>query len=139
MHAAFLFAFFSFLRISSLVPYKLTDLVSDKPYFLKCSDVSFITSGAVLQVYRAKTIQFNQRVPELSLPVIPNSVLCPVSTLKNYLSLVPSLHDMPLFVVEEGSGIKPILVSHFNRFLKSCVLAAGFNPNHFSTLSDKGG
>ena len=49
------------------------------------------------------------------------------------MSLVPSPHDAPLFVVQEGSGVKPILASHFNRFLKSCVLAADFNPNHFSS------
>ena len=49
MHAAFLVAFFSFLRISNLVTYKVSDLVSDKSYFLKRSDVSFIASGAVLK------------------------------------------------------------------------------------------
>ena len=139
MHAAFLVAFFSFLRISNLVPYKFSDLVSDKPYFLKRSDVSFIASGAVLRVHRTKTIQFHQRVLEIPLPVIPNSILCPVSALKSYLSLVPAPHDAPLYVVQEGSGIKPILASHFNRFLKSCVRAAGFNPNHFSSRSFRQG
>ena len=58
MHALFLVAFFSFLRISNLVPYTLVDCHSDNAYFLRRQDVSFTESGAVLRVYRTKTIQF---------------------------------------------------------------------------------
>ena len=57
MHAAFLVAFFSFLRISNLVPCTLASCQSDNAYFLKREDVSFTASGAVLRVYRTKTIQ----------------------------------------------------------------------------------
>ena len=139
MHAAFLVAFFSFLRISNLVPYKSSDLGSSKAYFLMRSDVSFSATGAVLRVYRTKTIQFHQRVLEIPLPLIPNSILCPVSALKNYFSLVPAPLDSPLFMVSVGSGIKPVLASHFNRFFKACVRAAGFDPQHFSSRSFRQG
>ena len=83
-------AFFSFLRISNLVPYSLADLRSDKAYFLKRQHVSFTTSGAVLRIYRTKTIQF--RVVEIRLPFIRNSALCPVTALQIYLHpAVPNL------------------------------------------------
>lgn len=98
MHAAFLVAFFSFLRMSNLVPYTLADLVSDKSYFLKRSDVSFSASGAILRVYRTKAIQFNQRALEIPLPLIPNSVLCPVSAFQTLLSIVPAPPSAPLFI-----------------------------------------
>ena len=126
MHAAFLVAFFLFLRISNLVPYKSSDLGSNEAYFLTRLDVWFSTAGAVLRVYRTKTIQFHQRVLEIPLPLIPNSILCPVSALKNYFSLVPGPLVSPLFMVSEGSDIKPVLASHFNRFFKACVRAVGF-------------
>ena len=84
MHALFLVAFFSFLRISNLVPYASADCHADNAYFLKRQDVYFTASGAVLRVYRTKTIQFKQRVLDIPLPFIPNSILCPVTALKKY-------------------------------------------------------
>ena len=80
MHAACVVAFFSFLRISNLMPYSLADLQSEWAYFLTCNDVSFTSSGAILQVYRTKTIQLSQRVLEILLPFIPKAILCPVSS-----------------------------------------------------------
>ena len=101
MHALFLVAFFSFLRISNLVPYSLVDCHSDNAYF---QDVSFTESGAVLRVYRTKTIQFKQRVLEILLPFIPNSVLCPVTALMNYFCTVPILASSPLFIVDHSGS-----------------------------------
>ena len=139
MHADFLVAFFSFLRISNLVPYRLADLESDKSYFLKRSDVSFSASCAILRIYRTKTIQFSQRALEIPLPLIPNSVLGPVSALQTLLSLVPAPPSAPLFILPTGTGIKPILAHHFNRFLKSCALATGFNVHQLSSRSFRQG
>ena len=84
MHALFLVASFSFLRISNLVPYASADCHADNAYFLKRQDVYFTASGAVLRVYRTKTIEFKQRVLDIPLPFIPNSILCPVTALKKY-------------------------------------------------------
>ena len=42
-------------------------------------------------------------------------------------------------MVSVGSGIKPVLASHFNRFFKACVRAAGFDPQHFSSRSFRQG
>ena len=119
MHAAFLVALFSFLQISNLVPHNLSELVSNKVYFLKHLDVLFSSTVAVSRVYRTKTIQFHQRVLEIQLPLISNSILCPVFTLKNNLSLVPATLHVPLFMVSEDIGIKPVLASHFNHFFSN--------------------
>ena len=54
-----------------------------------------------------------------------------MSALKHYLSLVPAPLNAPLFMVPEGFSIKPVLASHFNRFFKFSVRAAGFYPHHF--------
>ena len=68
MHDAFSVTFFSFLRISNLVPYKSSNLGSNKVYFLTWSDVLFSAAGTVLGVYKTKTIL------EILLPLIPNSI-----------------------------------------------------------------
>ena len=139
MHAAFLVAFFSFLRISNLVPYTLASCQSDTAYFLKREDVCLSASGAVLRVYRTKTIQFKQRVLHISLPFIPNSRLCPVTVLQNYFRTVPSQASLPLFVVYHRGSLKPLLATHFNRFFKSCVAAVGLNPSNYSSRSFRQG
>ena len=139
MHALFLVAFFSFLRISNLVPYASADCHADNAYFLKRQDVYFTASGAVLRVYRTKTIQFKQHVLDIPLPFIPNSILCPVTALKKYFCTVPALDSSPLFIVHHGRLLKPILAAHFNRFFKSCIATVGLEPGSFSCRSFRQG
>ena len=139
MHAVFLFAFFSFLRISNLVPYASANCHADNAYFLKRQDVYFTASGAVLRVYRTKTIQFKQHVLDIPLPFIPNSILCPVTALKKYFCTVPALDSSPLFIVHHGRSLKPILAAHFNRFFKSCITTVGLEPDSFSSRSFRQG
>ena len=69
----------------------------------------------------------------------PNSILCPVAALKAYLSLVPAPLSAPLFMVPVANSAKPLLAAHFNRFLKACASATGFDPNHFSSRSFRQG
>ena len=71
MRAAFLVAFFSFLRISNLVPYTLSEVHSSASFFLRCRDITFTATGAYLHVFKTKTIQFKQKILEIPLPVIP--------------------------------------------------------------------
>ena len=112
MHALFPVSFFPFLRISNLVLYALADCHSDSAYFLRSQDISVTASGAVLRAYRTKTIQFKQRVLEILLLFIPNSVLHPA--LNNYFCTVPTLPSSPLFLVNQDGSFRPLLATHFN-------------------------
>ena len=132
MRAAFLVAFFSFLRISNLVPYTLSEVHSSTSFFLHRRDISFTASGAYLHVFKTETIQFKQRILEIPLPVIPNSILCPVNTLTTYFRLVPASYDSLVFLAPHGSGFTPVLARHFSLFLKRCVSSIGEDPSHFS-------
>ena len=116
MRAAFLVAFFSFLRISNLVPYTLTKVHSSASFFLCRRDITFTASGAYLHVFKTKTIQFKQKI--LEIPVIPNSILCPVTARTTYFSLVPASSDSQVFLAPHGSGFMPVLARHFNLFPK---------------------
>ena len=88
MRALFLVAFFSFLRISNLVPYELSDIVDPQACHLTPSNVTFTSQGALLRITHTKTIQFRERQLEIPLPRIPGSPLCPVTALQQYLASV---------------------------------------------------
>ena len=109
IRAAFLVTFFPFLRISTLVPYTLSDVHSSASFFLRRRDITFTASGAYLHVFKTKTIQFKQKILEIPLPVIPNSILCPEAALTTYFSLIPASSDSPVFLAPHASGFTPFL------------------------------
>ena len=128
-----------FLRISNLVSYTLSEVHSSASFFLRQRDITFTASGAYLHVFKTKTIQFKRKILEIPLPVIPNSILCPVTTLTTYFSLVPASSDSLVFLAPYSSGFTPVLARHFNLFLKRCVSSIGEDPSHFSSPSFRKG
>ena len=122
MWAVFLVAFFSLLRKSNLVPTTLADVASNSATHLRICDVSFHQDHCVLHVYKTKTIQFRQRAPQIVLPFIFHSVLCPVSALKYHLANFTQNSRAPLFTIHILAGFKPVTGHHFTKFLNSCIL-----------------
>lgn len=98
MRTLFLVAFFSFLRISNLVPYKLSEIGDPRACYLTPSSVTFTTQGVLLRITHTKAIQFRERVLEIRLPSIPGTPLCRVTALEEYLVSVQLLPQSPLFV-----------------------------------------
>ena len=139
MAALFLVAFFSFLRISNLVPRTLSDLSHHNPLFLTRSSVRFSSRGAVLSVTRTKTLQFNQRILEIPLPLIHGSALCPVSALRIYLQRVHAAPNLPLFGLYVNDQYHPILAHHYTSFLKKVVSSLGLDPRNYSSHSFRRG
>ena len=139
MHAVFLVAFFSFLRVSNLLPYRYTDVASQDQLFLRRRDVKFSDQGCFLRVHKTKTVQFREQIFEIPLPRIPNSVVCPVTALQRYISLVPATSDNPLFELPNNLRLVPVLVNQFNSFLKRCISILGLEQRHFSSRSFRKG
>ena len=139
MRALFLVAFFSFLRISNLVPYTLADVRDPKGCYLRLSSVLFTAQGALLCVTRTKTIQFQQRVLEISLPYIPASPLCPVTALRAYLANSPRPDQSPLFGCRSRGSFQPILAHQYNAFIKASVAAIGLDPKKYASHSFRRG
>ena len=106
---------------------------------LKCSSVRFSTRGAVLSVSRTKTLQFNQLILEIPLPLIPGSLLCPVSALRTYLQRVHAAPNLPLFGLYVNGQYQPILAHHYNSFIKRAVSSLGLDPRHYSSHSFRHG
>ena len=142
MWAVFVVAFFSLLRKSNLVPNSVSDTLDPQAAYLKKGDVVFFTDHCILTVHKTKTIQFRQRVLEIILPTIPNSVLCPVTALKHQIKQSPGNSHSPLFTIPAtatAGTYTPVTGHRFSSFLKSSITAVGLDPSKFSPHSFRRG
>ena len=139
MRALFLVAFFSFLRISNLVPYKLSEIGDPRACYLTPSSVTFTAQGVLLPITPTKTIQFRERVLGIPLPRIPGSPLCPVTALEEYLASAQVPPRSPLFVCNEWGVNRPILAHQYNAFIKALLSAIGLNSANYSSHSFRRG
>ena len=100
--ALYLVAFFSFLRISNLVPHKIAAFSPLQQ--LTRGDVFFASPGLHILVKWTKTMQTRDSVKILKLPLLSHSPLCPVTAVKNLLMLTPGHQDTPLFQIKNAKA-----------------------------------
>ena len=134
MKALFLVAFFSFLHRSNLLA-NSRDESGHTSLGLLWKDVSIAHDGAVLRVYRTKTLLFKDRVLSIPIPAILKSILCPVAALKKYMSLEPAQPDDPLFMVPANGNYQPISGKTANDFFKKCIDFLGLDCRVYSMHS----
>ena len=96
--AAILLSFFSFLRISNLVPHSMSNFHPLKQ--LARGDVFFAHPGAHMLLKWSKTMQMNNSLRILKIPNLGSSPICPVTALKTLLASSPSGSNKPLFQVK---------------------------------------
>ena len=89
--AMYLLAFFSFLRLSNICPHSFSPLKHLTPH-----DIFFKQDSAVVLVKWSKTLQFNNQVKLLHIPLLKNT-LCPVTAIRNVIVLSPQGPNVPLF------------------------------------------
>ena len=100
-HAAFLVAFFSFLRISDLVPI-LWMIFYPQQLFSSAQGCFLHTHWRNFASLQKQNYSVSLALSWDSLPFIPNSFLCPLIALSRYLHSVPA----PLFVVSQGARLR---------------------------------
>ena len=81
--ALYLLAFYSFLRLSNIVPHSFRGF--DPSRHLARGDVIFGDTSAVVILKWSKTNQLRDKVKYVTIPKIPHSPLCPFGSLKNML------------------------------------------------------
>ena len=96
--ALYLTAFFSFLRISNLVPHSIK--VFSPIEQMARADVFFAPPGIHLLVKWSKTMQTRDTIRLLKIPALGTSPLCPVQAIKNLLLITPGTKNSPLFQVK---------------------------------------
>ena len=118
--AVYLTAFFSFLRISNLVPHSLASYCHLKQ--LARADVMFAHPGATLLISWSKTLQTKDKIRLIKIPFLQDSPLCPVSALQVLLKSLPGTKNSPLFQILNKSQWVPLTESrvrkHFSPVLQ---------------------
>ena len=121
--AAFLTSFFSFLRISNLVPHSMSTF--DPMKQLARADVIFAPPGAHLIAKWSKTLQFRDKIKALKIPSLGASTLCPVATLKTILRLYQGHHNSPLFQIKCFGKWVPLTDTRLRKFLSKILHILG--------------
>ena len=85
--AVYLLSFFSFLRLSNLVPHCVGDFSPLK--HIARGDLIFKPGKVVVLIKWSKTMQKNNQVKLISVPRLLKSPICPVRALSNALALIP--------------------------------------------------
>ena len=99
--AAILLSFFSFLRISKLVPHSMVNLHPLK-------QLARGPPGAHILLKWSKTMQMNNSLRILKIPNLGSSPLCPVKALKTLLASSSSGSNKPLFQVKFRQAWVPL-------------------------------
>ena len=131
--ALYLVAFFSFLRISNLLPH-FTQSFSPI-HQLSQRDLIFAPPGLHIIIKWTKTLQIRDKVKILKLPSLGSSPLCPVSALKNVLSLVPKGKNLPVFQVKTGLIWLPLTDTKARRHFSNVLQKIGLKDSDHTTLT----
>ena len=126
----YLLTFFSFLRISNILPHSTTSF--DKTRQLARADIILQDQGAVVLVKWSKTIQNRRDVATVSIPSLGKSPLCPINALRSMLTLIPGSDNDPLFRLPKAKGLIPLTDLVARKHLKDvCRLLQVSNPITF--------
>ena len=130
----FLFAFFLLARKSNLVPTSSKDLKNR--HFLLRKNVEDHKHFLIVNLNWTKTIQAGERLLQIPLVPIKESILCPVRAFKNMCKTIPTSDESPLFVL---SNKKIVTYNMFQRKLRFLLHKVGYDPTKYSTHSFRRG
>ena len=129
--ATYLVAFFSFLRISNLVPHSISAFSPLEQ--LTRGDIFFAPPGVHLLIKWSKTMQNRDLVKIIKIPQLGTSPLCPVKALKNLLILTPGSQNDPLFQIKnEGGGWIPLTDTKVRRHLQAILARLNLSQSQIS-------
>ena len=114
--ALYLLTYFSFLRLSSILPHTLAAF--DHTRHLCKGDIIFSHHNAVIVVKWTKTLQDFCKVTSVSLPNLGVSPLCPISALKDMTIFISTSCDQPLFQIFHQGLMVPLTDSYARKHLK---------------------
>ena len=118
--SVYLVAFYSFLRISNLVPHSIAAFSPLEQ--LARGDVFFAPPGLQLLITWSKTLQNRNKVIVIKLPAIKNVAICPVYHIKQLLQLLPGDQDSPLFQIPCYGKWVPLTDSRVRKHFKDVLI-----------------
>ena len=134
--ALYSFAFFSFLRMSNLLPHSAVTF--DITRQLCRGDVLFSDSGATVLLKWSKTLQNRSEVRTIVIPYLGLSPLCPCTLIKHMLHVIPGTSNDPLFSTFYKGKLVALTDSIATKHLK--LVASRLNFPHLTFhMFQKGG
>ena len=95
--ALYLLAFFSVLRLSNILPHSIK--LFDSTRQLCRGYIIFAPTHAVVIIKWSKTLQDRKTFATVTIPVLGQSILCPVAALQTMFNKVPGSSNDPLFQI----------------------------------------
>ena len=124
--ALYSLAFFSFLRISNILPHSIKAF--DATRQLARGDIILTDQGANVIVKWSKTIQNRTDIHTIPIPILGDSILCPYKAIKSLLDHTPGSSNQPLFLIPRSHGSVPLTDSVARRHLHSISTALNISP-----------
>ena len=125
--ALYLFMFFSFLRLSNVLPHSAKSF--DITRHLTRGDLIFSDSACTVLIKWSKTLQNRKEIKTIAIPSLENSILCPVAALKNMFLAFPAARNDPLFVVPAAKSDVPLADSAARKHLKAVSVTLNVIPH----------
>ena len=125
--ALYLFMFYSFLRLSNVLPHSAR--LFDVSRHLTRGDLIFSESLCTIVVKWSKTLQNRKEIQTISIPVLNNSPLCPVAALKAMFQAYPASRNDPLFPAAADRCHVALADSAARKHLKAVSLAMNIVPH----------
>ena len=126
----YLLSFFSFLRLSNLVPHSCTGFSPLK--HLARGDIIFKPGKILVLVKWSKTMQNNNQVKLISVLKIAGSPLCPVRAISNLLTLTPKGSNLPLFQYKQNSIWTPLTDTKVRRHFSLILSRLGLQGSGYT-------
>lgn len=135
--AAFLVAFYGFLRKSNVVPPSAK--LFDNKQHLGRSSIVIHPDKLIVTLHKTKTIQFSQRKLDIPMVSVPGSPLCPVSAVSRMIQRVPAPDTAPAFLVPLHGQWLTLTHSSFVNYLRYFLTLAGYEANKYTGHSFRKG
>ena len=126
----YLLAFFSFIRLSNIVPQSRAQY--DHSRHLARGDVIFSSTEAIILIKWSKTIQIRDKVLTIRVPFLPGSSLCPVTALKAMIALVAGSDNNPHFATHTYDSVLPLTDSMVRKHIKRVLALLGLQSDGYT-------
>ena len=124
--ALYSFAFFSFLRLSNILPHSVQKF--DPTRHLTRGDIIFSEKFCTVIVKWTKTLQNRNQMATITIPSLGESPLCPVKALTNMFQEFPADKNSPLFCIIKKSTLLPSTDSIARKHLKQVSSILSISP-----------
>ena len=98
----YFFTFFSFLRLSNILPHAVQQF--DPTRHLTRGDIIFSEKFCTVIVKWSKTLQDRKQMATITIPDLGNSPLCPIKALLSMFQDLPADKNSPLFNISKNLG-----------------------------------